>query len=300
MIFGSPWTHEGLLAIAGYIGIFLASKKQGMFQALEDSFDLVIVVSFVACILQLKYGSIIYAPFIHWAMPDMTYQTIDWPLYSVYGNSNNLGLFCALFFPYAFDRKKPILLIMIIFMLVTCQSRGAWAAVFITALLMGRKTFLFTALVCIILAVPFYKKTIHRISTNMVHFPLRDSDLSGRGYMWKESLPLMVRTILIGKGPGTFGLHFPQHQKRGDDLGFFNAVVDRPHNMYINVWVTLGGSILIALLMGLSKIIINGEDAGLVMGCIGFLLCGLTTDSVLSVTPYFMIFLGALAHRGET
>lgn len=299
-IFGSPWNHEGAIAILSYLGLYLAGKKYGMFKGLERSFDAVIVIIFLVGIIQVAYGN-----FIGWLAPELTYQVIKWPMYSTLANANVLGLFSALFFPYAYYRKKYALLGMITFMLVCSQSRGGMMAVLLASILLGKKPFLYIALTLLVLSLPFYKQTLPKITNlaNSLRHPTRDSAFSGRGFMWKKSLPIMKHTLLMGNGPGTFGLYFPQYTERGNAVGYGGhgeaRVVDRPHNMFINIWTSTGLVSLIVLLSGIVWIILRGRDPGLVLGTFTFLICGLTTDSVLSVTPYFAIFLGVLTHKRE-
>lgn len=294
--FGAPWNHEGAIAILGYIGLYLAARKYGMFSGLEKSFDIVIIFVFLVGIIQMFYGN-----FIGWLNPTLEYEAIRWPMYSTLGNQNHLGLFSVLFLPYAYCRKKYVLLSMVLIMLICNESRGAWAAALVTTLFMGRRALLLIALACLLIFIPFYRDLSPRITglISSVHFPVRDVDLGGRGYMWKRALPVMKQTLLIGKGPGTFGLHIPQRTQRGTEAGFKGLIVDRPHNMFVNIWTGTGLLSLIVLLYGVLWVMWNGTNPGLELGVLAFLICGLTTDSVLSVTPYFVIFLGILAHSIE-
>lgn len=76
---------------------------------------------------------------------------------------------------------------------------------------------------------------------------------NGRGYIWARSFPIMWRSIIFGYGPDSFVHVFPNYDlvskiKAGYGAGW---LVDKPHNWYIHVGVTLGGialGILIVLI----------------------------------------------------
>ena len=135
---------------------------------------------------------------------------------------------------------------------------------------------------------------------------------SGRGYIWSRSIPLMKDTILKGYGADTYALYFPQQ----DYAGKYNCttyrnqldiIVDKPHNMYIGMWIGTGGlSCLMFLIMML--IYIAGSvkayrgcryesymeyvGAGIFIGVCGFLVSALVNDSNVSVMPMFYGLLG--------
>ncbi len=297
-IFGAPWTHEGLFALMAYIGIYILARRYGLYRALEKAFDWVIILAFLACLLQVIYGSPILFPPLKYFMPAYAYEINRMPLYSLFGSGNHLGLFCALMFPYAVLKDKWLLTGMVLVMAVGSESRGAWLSIALTTMLMGRKIIVPIALASLIAAAPMYKMVIHktRQTINDFHYPIKNTDLDGRAYIWRESKPVLKHAILIGRGPGNYPMYVKQNE-------FFNeAVIDRPHNIYINTWASSGLVSLLILLAGIFVVIFRvtiDEDRALQLSCIGFLIAGLFTDSTLSITPYFIIFLGCLAHKKE-
>ena len=138
---------------------------------------------------------------------------------------------------------------------------------------------------------------------------------TGRGYYWVNSLPIIKECIVVGHGQGTFGLYFNQTDYIGslNTHGTVLSVVDHPHNMYIQVAVQTGVISLIALLVIIIMSLICGvkkvkaicliENKGFTIGVftavIGFLICALTTDSMITVTPIFCALLGFLAGYRE-
>lgn len=135
---------------------------------------------------------------------------------------------------------------------------------------------------------------------------------SGRGYIWSRSIPLMKDCLLFGKGADTFTIAFPQYDYVGKyNAGFYsmekNIIVDKPHNMYLNMFITTGGisfiafmGILILYFVECFKIYRRVEydefisycGFGIFIGIIGFAVAGLVNDSSVSVMPMFYGLLG--------
>lgn len=133
-----------------------------------------------------------------------------------------------------------------------------------------------------------------------------------RGYIWSRSFPLLKKTLLVGYGADTFCIDFPQN----DYAGRFNAtedwmtiIVDKPHNMYLNVGIGTGCVSLVALLALYIIYIIQSIKTywnkkfendyilfvgfGIFAGVTGFMATGLVDDSSVSVMPMFYVLLGA-------
>lgn len=74
---------------------------------------------------------------------------------------------------------------------------------------------------------------------------------TGRGYTWINSLPLLLETMLLGKGPGNFTYYFPQNDYTGllNTHGSHKFVIDKPHNMYLQIWIDLGGIACLAVIV---------------------------------------------------
>jgi O-antigen ligase len=133
---------------------------------------------------------------------------------------------------------------------------------------------------------------------------------SGRGYIWSRSLPLLKKTLLIGHGPDTYALYFPQNDYFGK-LKFLydaNIFVDKPHNMYLQIAINLGCPALLALLFLLFiffhscvKVcsVTYASNSILIYSLLicaaipGYLIAGLFTDSNMSTAPVFWILFGA-------
>ena len=135
---------------------------------------------------------------------------------------------------------------------------------------------------------------------------------SGRGYIWSRTLPMMKETALIGHGADTYCIYFPQNDYVGKyNSGTFtsniNIIVDKPHNMYMGMWVGTGGISTIAFLALLLLYFIQSvrvfwkrnydnfvsfTGLGIFLGVMGFAFTGFVDDSSVSVMPMFYGLLG--------
>jgi len=133
---------------------------------------------------------------------------------------------------------------------------------------------------------------------------------SSRGYIWSRSLPLVKDTILLGHGPDTFAAYFPQQDIKGKMYAYNGdmwQIVDKPHDLYLQIAINTGVLSLLAVLalftMYIKKscmIYYNRElkdfnsiaGLGIFVAVVGYLGAGLFNDSVVSVAPVFWILLG--------
>lgn len=132
---------------------------------------------------------------------------------------------------------------------------------------------------------------------------------SARGYIWSRSIPLIKNNLIIGSGPDTFIYQFPQNDLIAKYYAYDtpNTIVDKPHNLYLQIALNNG---LIALLAFLVIMVIYITDsmklyalkkdfyksqllgAATCLGVIGYLFAGIFNDSVISVAPIFWVVLG--------
>ena len=135
-----------------------------------------------------------------------------------------------------------------------------------------------------------------------------ESLFSSRVYIWSRSVPLLKDYILLGAGPDMYPIAFPQN----DFVGRFNSmsmnfIVDKPHNMFLQIGINTGLISLIAMitLWGIYtidslKLYFNRNlksfadfmGVGFFLGVIAYLSAGFFNDQILSVAPLFYIMLG--------
>jgi O-antigen ligase len=130
---------------------------------------------------------------------------------------------------------------------------------------------------------------------------------SCRVYIWLRSMPMLTKTVLVGRGPDTFGVYFDSRDPYKAFCMSKETFIDKPHNTYLQIWVNLGGlalaSFLLTMLLHLRRAarLIRGArgdpprcawPAALFAGCFGYLVAAMFYDSAVSVAPTFWVVLG--------
>lgn len=139
-------------------------------------------------------------------------------------------------------------------------------------------------------------------------FKDHQSLFSGRGYIWSRSIPLLKKHILLGSGPDTFVFEFPQN----DYLmmaknGYKNSVMTKPHSMYLQIGVQTGVISLLAFLVFYFwyaaqsvrlyffrplKTPAEGFGVSTLIGSIGYMISGISNDSMVVTAPVFWVMIG--------
>lgn len=132
---------------------------------------------------------------------------------------------------------------------------------------------------------------------------------SARGYIWSRSLPMLKDTIWIGYGPDNYPLKFPQNDFFGKWYAYGTPymIVDKPHNLYLQIALNQGVIALLAFLVVVMLYIVQSiklyalkEDYSMkemmgsacLLAVVGYLGAGMFNDSVVSVAPIFWVILG--------
>lgn len=133
---------------------------------------------------------------------------------------------------------------------------------------------------------------------------------SSRGYIWSRTIPLLKNCLFIGYGPDTFAYEFPQNDFLAKYYSYaegFNIIVDKPHNLYLQIFFSNGLIALIAFLGICGYYLVDSLrlyalkkeyraeqifGISIMLGIVGYLAAGLFNDSVVSVAPVFWILLG--------
>ena len=135
---------------------------------------------------------------------------------------------------------------------------------------------------------------------------------SGRGYIWSRTLPLLAKRWVLGSGPDTYILEFPQDDIVGKVryLGNPYIIVDKAHNIYLQTGVNTGVPSMLALMFIFAWYIITnlisvlkgpapneekwlfGMRIAIMAGVCGYAVASMTTDSTVSVSPVFWMVLG--------
>lgn len=139
-------------------------------------------------------------------------------------------------------------------------------------------------------------------------FKNKEKWASNRGYIWSRSIPMLKNTLFLGHGPDTFAIYFPQNDyvAKMKTLESMYTIVDKPHNMYLQIAINTGILSLLAFLIFVGwymissfKLFIKGTfnqyfAAGVacLAAVISFLVSSLANDSTITVSLTFWIVLG--------
>ncbi len=148
------------------------------------------------------------------------------------------------------------------------------------------------------------------INAEAIGFKGKEKLGSSRGYIWSRTIPLLDECMITGYGPDTFALIFPQNDYLAKYSAYgegFYITVDKPHNLYLQIFFSSGLIALIAFLAicvfyivdcfrlyALKKSYRQEQYFGIavMLAIIGYLAAGMFNDSVVSVAPVFWILLG--------
>ena len=126
---------------------------------------------------------------------------------------------------------------------------------------------------------------------------------SSRFYIWKKSLPLVKEYFWIGSGPDSFEFAFPNDEETKGFLG--GKVVDKAHNEYLQIAITLGVPALLIYLSFLLLIFRRAVQAvklaegnekillyGVMATIMGYVVQAFFNISTVPVAPIFWSILG--------
>ena len=131
---------------------------------------------------------------------------------------------------------------------------------------------------------------------------------SNRGHIFARTIPLLPRSLIIGRGSDTFLLQFPTHDIISN-LRYHGTpymLVDKAHNLYLQTAVTTGVISALALAALFAYFIITAFFAlvrekdpgdfwlrlGILASVSAFSVSSLSTDSTVSSTPMFWLIIG--------
>ena len=154
--------------------------------------------------------------------------------------------------------------------------------------------------------------------TNISTAPL-DSLFTGRGYIWRNTLPIIKNTFIFGHGAGTFEMYFKQFDFVGllNSQGNVDLIIDKPHSLYLQIACNQGVLCSLAVIVLLLIIIIKrvctiykkltpnvhnefidhkkifaGISGALLI--VAFMIFEFITDSNITVNPLFIVILGMI------
>ncbi len=251
--------------------------------------------------------------------------------YSFFNNPDFFGSYLTLMFPlavimyflakYYYEKIFYLLTSSMIFLtLLFSEARSGWVGTFtayvvILLLVVLKRKQLWKKAIIISLAFLIIFASVNytnesqvitsRINSTITQVSSGDINHSGSGriFIWRTAFPLLKDYWLHGSGPDTFGLVFPNDSAQVK--AFLHNYIDKAHNEYLQIAVTLGIPALIFYLLFLFEIIkstlksvlkLNEENKfyyyALLSGIVGYIVQAFFNISVVVVAPYFWIILG--------
>lgn len=131
---------------------------------------------------------------------------------------------------------------------------------------------------------------------------------SGRGYIWDKTIPILKAHPILGTGPDTYALYFPNTDYLNlYHTGFSNEIITKPHSLYLQIATQTGIPSLIAFLafyvmFALSSIRLYMRytmkqyevciGIAILAGTFGYLVASIANDSTITVSPLFWALIG--------
>lgn len=131
---------------------------------------------------------------------------------------------------------------------------------------------------------------------------------SGRGYIWDRTLPIIKEHWLLGTGPDTYAMYFPNTEYLNlYHSGFQGEVITKPHSIYLQIAAQTGIPSLLAFIsfyliylvssirLFIKKIINTYEvqiGIAILAGTTGYMVACLANDSTVAVAPLFWTLIG--------
>ncbi len=135
-----------------------------------------------------------------------------------------------------------------------------------------------------------------------------DRLVSGRGFLWSKTIPLLKDNLILGSGADTFAMQFPHNDYIARlNSGYYNMLITKPHSLYLQIGVQHGVLALICFLVVCMWYIIQSLrlywkvdfssknqlfGVGLMLGVIGYLILGISNDSSVTLAPLFWMIIG--------
>lgn len=324
-LFGTVTRHEGILALYSYFTVFLIASRFAPIDKYKQLLTGLVGISMISSLYGLfqKFPPP-FLPFI-----DGT-ERVD----SFYGNPNFYGsylvmmLLLAMILMMTIHKKKVLFFIAADFLFLNILFSGTRSA------LVG----VFTGLFCLGLFIWFKSPGLRkRYWLLLISFVLlfgavnllagnsyldrvvsiakdagqamQDDDQSGaagsgRWKLWEIALPLVTKNPVFGSGPDTLRYVFDQDAYRRYTK-IPDIIVDKAHNEYLQIAITMGIPSLVFYLLFLSAILrgiwksmwkSEGEQqlflAGFFALIIAYAVQAFFNISVVPVAPFFWFILG--------
>lgn len=121
---------------------------------------------------------------------------------------------------------------------------------------------------------------------------------TGRGYIWISTIPVLMDTMVLGKGIGAFPFVYPQSEVAGllNVHGSADYCIEQAHSWYLQTAVSSGIVSLCCMLYvfgaAFKKGIKEKKSHAFFWGLLAYAIAGLINNSNVAATPLFWLLLG--------
>lgn len=339
--FGKELRNEGAFAYIAYFLILYFS-----YLSIERKMDVKRILTLLLCSASLIsiYGILQYLG-IDPVKRDSIRSSASWVFssFSTLGNPDFLGSYLSIVFPLALclyvkeDKRKStaflyIVTVLLYSALICTKARSAWVGValslfFITVFFYKfvlRKILKISILLVVLIIVTCVLNNVHNgaISTKFqslvgdykaVAENTKDKYTAGsqRIFIWSRTMKYIFDMPLLGSGPDTFDRVFKMSPKEAEvHFGSQGVYVDKAHNEYLQISITMGLPALALYLIFLCSIIIKSirniargsydiYTVCLLSGALAYMAQAFFNISVVSTAPVYWAILGLLIRVNE-
>lgn len=330
-IYGTENRSEGLFTFVAYCSIFLFSYRFLNEKEMSKIIPGVVMVSiFISIYGILQHYQLDFLPR---SSGRIGYERS----YAFFGNPNFFGSYLVIMMMLAASlyltakNKKTALFYLFAFgtgfvALIFSGTRSGWVGVFCALLFVSivviiKRRYLWKKWAGLLMVLVFLSVAINVFENESMltrmNSVMKDAykvasqqstgyEGSSRLFIWEESLPLIKEYFWIGSGPDTFKYVFPATpEEREQYLGNRNMIVDKAHNEYLQIAITIGVPALILYMILTLVVLTKAFQAakvaperekillyGLVSAIFGYLVQAFFNISVVSVAPYYWAILG--------
>jgi O-antigen ligase len=336
-LYGTKDRYEGLLTYFSYFSIFLFSYRFLDINKMEKLLIGMTIISIPASI----YG--IMQHYLFDFFPRHSTKLNDPRSYSLFDNANFFGSYLVLIMLiattlYLTAKSKKLTTFYLISLclafisLLFSSTRSGWVGlfcgvVFITFFVVLKRKLLWKKWAILLVSFGLLMIVINSFengtSRERMNSIISDSykvvtnqstgqEGSFRFFIWEKSIPLISDYFWLGSGPDTYKYVFPNNGKEKKDI-FGDLIVDKAHNEYLQLAITLGVPTLLIYLLLIFLILKKGFQAakgalgkeknlmyGLLSAIIGYLIQAFFNISAVPVAPLFWSILGITLAKSTT
>ena len=327
-IIGTHSRYEGMLALYTYIIIYFCAKK---FLNYKNKSTLLLIIQVIYILISIL-GILQY----YIKLPTNTlYPLFNRGICGTFGNTNFMGNFISMGIPifvttYIIKGNKISLIVSLatFFCLIGCLARSGWVAFAVFSLIMlfyiiknKKKEYMFRSIIliiCFILIIAGIYLSKNGIMRQKIRWTKEEIKIikqeginnttgSSRIQIWKITAELISKYPFLGVGTDNLknGILENLTDLSIDYIIRTNALIDKAHNEYLHIAVTLGIPALIVYLVFITDILIRkkrelfekDETFIICSSIISYLVQAFFNISTVGVAPLFWLALGLLDNK---